>query len=452
VAVARGSTVLCRWTLTNDAGEVVSDGGETLRGHVHGVTRVWPELEAALDDAEPGRTLEFTVERPFGEVDPALHRSVLRGSWPAHVPAVVGPFVFPVDGTSEPARGRIVAVDADDVHVDQNHPLAGQRLRFAVEVVRLRESTEAERRFGHPLQFPSDLVHHREVEDAALRSVAPLCMVPPYPWGQLVYRRLLEGLEGDVIELGVGLGGTSLYFGECVRGTGRRVWACDTFAGLPEPDVERDNPYFLAGLYDGETPLLDRFRAQVSERGLDEVVLPIPGAFADTLGAIPSTRYALAHLDSDLYASVRTSLEHVWDRLVDGGVLVVDDFLHPSQGVARACADFFNARGLRPVWQVVFPYSVYCVKGAPMRPRGLRAVDGNTYSFDAMRADPAFLAEVAAAVDRAWPDSRPAHRARALLALLEQSGDQTDDLYAYLWAMADFFTGIAGGFHDAQRI
>ena len=62
------------------------------------------------------------------------------------------------------------------------------------------------------------------------------------------------------------------------------------------------------------------------------------------------------------------------------------------------------------------------------------------------------MAEVRAAVARAWPGSRGAQRAQALLSLLEQPADQPDDLYAYLWAMADFFGGIAGGFTEAERI
>ena len=134
--IPRPSTLLCRWTLTDDSGAAVSDGGEALRGHVHGVTPVWAALESALDAAAEGDTVQFTEERPFGEPDPALRRSVPRGEWPGHVPAVVGPFAFRVDGQVEPATGHIVAVDAEHVHVDQNHPLAGMRITFAVEVLR----------------------------------------------------------------------------------------------------------------------------------------------------------------------------------------------------------------------------------------------------------------------------------------------------------------------------
>ena len=43
----------------------------------------------------------------------------------------------------------VTAVDGETVHIDGNHPLAGQTLHFAIEVTSVRESSEEEREHGH---------------------------------------------------------------------------------------------------------------------------------------------------------------------------------------------------------------------------------------------------------------------------------------------------------------
>ena len=60
----------------------------------------------------------------------------------------------------------------------------------------------------------------------------------------------------------------------------------------------------------------------------------IQGKVEDTL---PKTKLpdkiAILRLDTDWYESTKIELEYMWDRLVVGGVLIVDDFC--SWGGAR---------------------------------------------------------------------------------------------------------------------
>ena len=43
----------------------------------------------------------------------------------------------------------MIAIEDDTIVVDANHPLAGQRLHFHVDVRSIREATEAELTHGH---------------------------------------------------------------------------------------------------------------------------------------------------------------------------------------------------------------------------------------------------------------------------------------------------------------
>ena len=125
------------------------------------------------------------------------------------------------------------------------------------------------------------------------------------------------------------------------------------------------------------------------------------GFFEDALPQLdPDRRFCFVHIDADLYSSVLCALEQLYDRVVAGGVIAIDDFFHPGQGPVRATAEFFNSRGLTPLYHVGFPYSVFVIKED--WGRVLRSLDGNAYSLEWLRSDDYFLATF-----EAQPQARP---------------------------------------------
>jgi O-methyltransferase len=225
------------------------------------------------------------------------------------------------------------------------------------------------------------------------------------------------------------------------------VYSLDTFAGLPAPDNVLDNPYWRPGLYTGVVPLGPRLKRLAEEHGLDDTIVIKEGLFADTLPTLPvETRCCFAHLDSDLYTSVMDSLNGVYDRMVDGGILIFDDFFHHAQGPARAASDFFNKRGISPVYHVVFPYSVGIIKGDKTASRGSRSLDGNTYSFDWLYNDKLFRGVVEESIARCTPGTRQKQNAQRLLKVITTEEERPSNLYAYFSAMEDFWSSMAEGF------
>ncbi len=293
--------------------------------------------------------------------------------------------------------------------------------------------------------FPISFMFHRQFPGALGRrmaSAAPLCLQPPFPWAtwrQLnVLTDMLPGQEGHIAEFGVAKGGMSILLGQIAQEHDRRVYACDSFAGLPEPDPTRDNPYFEAGFYAptaGSQPLLERFTRELSDRGLSQTVIPLQAFFEDlTDDDLPQT-LALAHLDSDLYGSVAASLRLAWPRLHESGVLVVDDFFHPAQGPARACRDFFNEVGEPVVYEVLFPYSVMVRKGQHPGRDDHRAHDGNFYRLTQLKQDSHFLDCLTREVERSGQGSS----ARVLLESLEED---ERDIYGYWYALREYWSAI----------
>jgi O-methyltransferase len=171
-------------------------------------------------------------------------------------------------------------------------------------------------------------------------------------------RRLWEArdLPGDVIELGVYRGGTSIMMALLCQAWGlpKKVWMLDSFQGLPTPQDGVDAVY-QRGWFPVDHRQVVRTCAAA---GVLERLVIRPGWFEDTVKELGETRFCLAHLDSDLYGSTRTSLEGVAPRVVEGGAVVVDDYSDGVGGVKRAVDEHLLSSGerlhLAPTPQVYF--------------------------------------------------------------------------------------------------
>jgi hypothetical protein len=306
--------------------------------------------------------------------------------------------------------------------------------------------------------FPFDLLYRAEFPGtvgAFMEQIHPIACNPPFPWGYWTYSRVLETrvatLPGDILEAGVGRGGMSLLLGLLVKHLRleKKVIAVDSFEGLPEPQQLVDNRYFERGDYSrkcGPEAWVREFWLRAAVLGLGDIVEPVRGFFAEALPKLePDRCFCFVHIDGDLFGSVRTALDHLYDRVVDGGVVVIDDFFHPAQGPLRATVEFFNERGLAPVYHIALPYSAFVFKGeAPEAKGSARAVDGNFYSFDWLRTDP----HLAALVERSRERSRDLPRAleacELFLELLRRE-PRYADIYDYWRALEAYWEAIDQG-------
>jgi len=84
-------------------------------------------------------------------------------------------------------------------------------------------------------------------------------------------------------------------------------------------------------------------RRKLDVLGVADRIAVVPGFFEDTLPTIDD-RFCLALIDCDLERSITFCLEHLWDRIVDGGYIVVDDYANPGYPGAALAADRFFAR------------------------------------------------------------------------------------------------------------
>ncbi|MBW6392355.1 MAG: peptidylprolyl isomerase [Halomonas sp.] len=149
--IAQNSVVAFHYTLTNDAGEVLdsSEGRQPLT-YLHGAGNIIPGLEKQLEGREAGDKLNVTVspEEGYGEVQPQLVQEVPRDAFQG-VESVEPGMQFQAQTQGGPLMVTVTSVEGDTVTVDGNHPLAGQKLNFDVEISDVREASQEEIEHGH---------------------------------------------------------------------------------------------------------------------------------------------------------------------------------------------------------------------------------------------------------------------------------------------------------------
>lgn len=151
--IGNGKVVSLAYTLRLDNSEIVdyTEAGDPLE-YLHGAENIVPGLEKALEGLKVGDTRDVTVtpEEGYGVYLPEEVEVVERSQFPADLPLEVGLALELYDDEGESMEAYVREVGDQHVTLDFNHPLAGETLHFAVEVLAIREATEEELDHGHP--------------------------------------------------------------------------------------------------------------------------------------------------------------------------------------------------------------------------------------------------------------------------------------------------------------
>ena len=181
---------------------------------------------------------------------------------------------------------------------------------------------------------------------------------------QLILRLSLyvndNGIAGDLVECGVCNGGSAALIASKMRRQDLRLWLYDSFAGMPvtqEVDGIDARDWIGKCIGTKENVLQALQLAGVS---LDQVVIK-EGRFEDTFTEGLPERISLLHIDADWYASVSLCLETFYDRVTNGGVVLLDDFGY-WEGCREAFYDFCAARRIKPVLERSGPSQAYWIK------------------------------------------------------------------------------------------
>jgi hypothetical protein len=154
---------------------------------------------------------------------------------------------------------------------------------------------------------------------------------------------------GDVVECGTARGGSACLMGLTLKQLHARrlLWVFDTFEGIPAPT--KDDPDFeIAKLYTGSfRGSLDEVNRLFQSHDISGQCRLIKGRFQETLPGCNIQKIALLHIDGDWYESVKTCLDHLYDRVSPGGIIQIDDYGH-WKGARKAVDEFLGKRSINP--------------------------------------------------------------------------------------------------------
>jgi len=137
IKVQIDSTVTVHYTGRLEDGSVfdssLTDGREPIKATL-GQGQLIPGFESGLIDMAIGdkKTIEIEHTDAYGEVNPDMVAEVPKDKVPegVEVGAMLQTF-----GPAGPMPVKVIGVNEDTVTIDANHPLAGKKLIFELEVV-----------------------------------------------------------------------------------------------------------------------------------------------------------------------------------------------------------------------------------------------------------------------------------------------------------------------------
>lgn len=149
--IAQNTVVSLDYTLTNDSGEILdkSENGQFV--YLHGANNIIPGLEQALDNKSINDKFDVVIEAEdaYGLKDDSKKQTVGRDMFEPGSPIDVGVQFHAQGPEGEMLVITVTEVNGDEITIDGNHPLAGERLHFDVEVKEVRAATEEEISHGH---------------------------------------------------------------------------------------------------------------------------------------------------------------------------------------------------------------------------------------------------------------------------------------------------------------
>ena len=145
--ISKHKVASIHYTLKNAKGEIIdsSIGKEPLT-YLHGAGNLIPGMEDGLEGKIIGNSFQLLIEpeKGYGVKQEQLIQKVPRSNFPSQGIEVGMQFQ-----TDKGAVVTVTHIGLDAITVDGNHPLAGEPLHFAVEVMSVRNATKEEVEHGH---------------------------------------------------------------------------------------------------------------------------------------------------------------------------------------------------------------------------------------------------------------------------------------------------------------
>jgi len=174
-------------------------------------------------------------------------------------------------------------------------------------------------------------------------------------------------IEGDIIECGIAMGGNfaSMIVGavSIEKGKTRKFWGFDSFVGIQlagkkdteqagigaithNTDVSYEDLLVSSGITVHSRELVEN---NLSSWGLNNYNIELVDGWVQNSVPVVNDRIekiSILRLDMDVYHPTKYCLDMWWDKISEGGIIIIDDWA--LGGVRTACDEFFEEKGINP--------------------------------------------------------------------------------------------------------
>jgi O-methyltransferase len=151
---------------------------------------------------------------------------------------------------------------------------------------------------------------------------------------------MVKGLEGDYVECGVNTGAYSRALVDYIdfNSLNKKIWLLDTYEGLVKELVSEEEIKLGIGRYFGS---YKNVYEQVKETFRNFNAEIIKGPVPDTLPLCKAEKICYLSIDMNCVEPEIAAAEYFWDKIVPGGVVILDDYGFPPHILQKKAFDEF---------------------------------------------------------------------------------------------------------------
>ncbi len=155
----------------------------------------------------------------------------------------------------------------------------------------------------------------------------------------------VKDLEGDYVECGVNTGAYSRALVDYInfKSLDKTIWLLDTYEGLVAELVSEEEKAAGIGSYMNSYKGRDLY-TQVRETFKDYNAVVIKGAVPGTLPECKAEKICYLSIDMNCVEPEIEAAEFFWDKIVKGGVIILDDYGFPPHILQKHAFDKFARR------------------------------------------------------------------------------------------------------------
>jgi hypothetical protein len=146
-------------------------------------------------------------------------------------------------------------------------------------------------------------------------------------------RKIVNKVDGDIIEFGCYKCGATIKLAKTLKETNsnKKIYALDTFSGLPKETIGKDNikDFYKNSMDEND---IEKVRKVLIKNKVDNNIILMKGLFKENIPKLKNKRFCFAFVDADLYQGTKEALEFLLPRINKGGIIFIDDYSSESWG------------------------------------------------------------------------------------------------------------------------